>query len=70
MAHFRDELFKGDVDGEAVVPGKQGAPCKPWDELGTRQKRAKNQKAFDEVKKLAASRNVEPEKVVGGLLRR
>ena len=53
-----------------MVPGKQGAPCKPWDELGTRQKRAKNQKAFDEVKKLAASRNVEPEKVVGGLLRR
>ena len=43
---------------------------KEWSELGPQQKRAKTQKIYDEIKKTAEERNVAPEKMVGGLLRR
>ena len=55
---------------ELPPPGKQGAPLKPWEELGNRQKRKQNQKAFNEVKKVAEARQIGTEQVVGGLLKR
>ena len=55
---------------ELPPPGKQGAPIKPWGELGNRQKRKENQNAFNEVKKVAEARQIDTEQVVGGLLKR
>ena len=43
---------------------------KDWDSLGPLQKRRQSQKAFDEMKKSAAIRNVEPERLAGNLLHR
>ena len=59
-----------DVDGELEMPLKSGRPLKAWDKLKPRQKRNESQEAFEAVKKTADVRNVEPEKLVGGLLRR
>ena len=43
---------------------------KDWDQLGTQTRRRETQKAFDELKKTADARNVDPEKLAGGILRR
>ena len=61
-----------DEAGDARVPvhAKQGAPMKDWNSLGPHQKRRESQKAFDELRKIATARNVEPERVAGSLLRR
>ena len=48
----------------------QGAPKKNWEVLCPRQKRRESQRAFEEVKKAAASRKVEPEKMAGAVLHR
>ena len=55
---------------EAREPLKQGPPIKEWEYLGPHQKRKQSQRAFDEIKKTALARNVEPEKVAGTLLHR
>ena len=52
------------------VHAKQGAPMKDWTSLGPHQKRRESQRAFDELKKVASARNVEPEIVAGSLLHR
>ena len=52
------------------MPGKQGPKMKDWDQLGTQTRRRETQKAFDELKKTADARNVDPEKLAGGILRR
>ena len=60
-----------DVAGEELeMPLRSGRPLKAWDKLKPRQKRNESQEAFQAVKKTAVVRNVEPEKLVGGLLRR
>ena len=55
---------------DVLYPGRLGPPLKPWCELKPQMKRRLTQKAFEEVKKVAEKRDVEPEQVVGGLLRR
>ena len=70
---YEDSEGEGE-DGHPRVPvpalAKQGAPLKDWDSLGPLQKRRQSQKAFDEMKKSAEIRNVEPERLAGNLLHR
>ena len=56
--------------GPIPAHAKQGAQLKDWDSLGPLQKRRQSQKAFDEMKKAAQVRNVEPERLAGNLLHR
>ena len=62
----------GDEDDGGMVPvhAKQGAPMKEWDSLGPHQKRKQSQRVFDELKKTANARKVEPERLAGTLLHR
>ena len=59
-----------DPPEDRSVPGKLGPKMKDWDQLGTQQRRRETQKAFDELKRTADVRNVQPEKLAGGILRR
>ena len=43
---------------------------KEWDSLGPLQKRRESQKAFDEIKKVAQVRNVDPQRIAGNLVYR
>ena len=49
---------------------KQGAPFKDWMELGPHHKRRESQRAMDEIKKVAAARNIEASKIAGSVLHR
>ena len=59
-----------DDEGGHQVRAKQGAPIKCWDSLGPHQKRLQSQKVFDELKKTASARNIEPARLTGTLLHR
>ena len=59
---------KDDDEGGHQVRAKQGAPIKCWDSLGPHQKRLQSQKVYDELKKTASARNIEPERLTGTLL--
>ena len=65
-----DEREEYHAMGPVPAHAKQGAPLKAWDSLGPLQKRRQSQKAFDEMKKAAQIRNVEPERLAGNLLHR
>ena len=64
-SNSEDESFE-----DVLPPGRLGPALKPWCELKPQMKRRLTQKAFEEVKKVAEIRDVEPKQVVGGLLRR
>ena len=64
-----DEGDEGD-DGDHRFPQNQGPKLKPWEELKPRQKRRKSQAALDAVKKIAESRSIEPQQLIGTLLHR
>ena len=72
--HVYVDSEEGGEDGPAMhqipVHAKQGAPMKDWDDLGPLQKRRQSQSAFDEVKKAALARNVDPQRVAGNILHR
>ena len=59
-----------DENLDVLYPGRLGPALKPWCELKPQMKRRLTQNAFEEVKKVAEKRDVEPQQVVGGLLRR
>jgi hypothetical protein len=65
-----EEADDEEEDEEVREPLKQGAPMKDWNALGPGGKRKQSQKAFDELKKTARARNVEPERLAGTLLHR
>ena len=55
-------------EGEVAVPGHP--PIKEWESLGQDRKRKVTQKVVDEVTKTAQERRMEPEKLVGAILKR
>lgn len=70
MEHNSEDENLEDEHEDTMYPGRLGPPLKPWGQLKPRMKRRLTQKAFEEVKKVADTRDVEPKQVVGGLLRR
>ena len=51
-------------------PARLGPPFKPWDSLGPHQKRMQSQKVFDELKRTATARDIDPGRLTGTLLHR
>ena len=73
MVDISYDLNELSADGDQIqqpVGSKLGAPMKEWEDLGPHQKRKETQKIFDEIKKTAQARKVEPVRLVGTMLRR
>ena len=70
---YEDSEDEGE-DGPSLVQipvhEKQGAPMKDWDSLGPLQKRRVSQRAFDELKRTAKARNINPQRLAGSILHR
>ena len=51
-------------------PARLGPPLKSWESLGPHQKRMQSQKVFDELRKTATARDIDPGRLTGTLLHR